>query len=161
MERRLAGTLASVLLLILGLACTGFLLYNLAKDLSIWVLGKHTVAEVVELWVVRTSGNEEGELTFDYYVRYRFSTPGGQEIIDASTLGVTEWGALSEGSPIEVVYFPLYPQHNRVDEARFVTLLACAYLPLAVFAWATLGVGWYMLQPSTKRSWWFSRSADL
>jgi hypothetical protein len=44
-------------------------------------------------------------------------------------------GGLEEGSPVAVVYFPPYPTHNRLDESRFIPVLACAYVPLVV-SWA-------------------------
>jgi hypothetical protein len=157
MDRGFGRTLAALLLLILGLVCLGFLGHSLVRDLSIWVLGRHAEAEVMELGVIRTSEAGEGELTFDYFVKYRFATPGGQVIVDTTVLDVREWGALSEGGAVDVVYFPLFPQHNRVDESRYVTILACAYIPLAVFVWAMLGAGLYLLRPSQVREWWFSR----
>jgi hypothetical protein len=60
---------------------------------------------------------------------------------------------------LDVVYFPLYPQHNRIQESRFISVLACAYVPLVILAWAALGVGWYLLRPTRVRTWWFSRRA--
>lgn len=159
MDRGVGRTAAAILLLIIGLVCLGFLVYSLANDLSIWVLGRHTQAEVMELGVIRTSQADEGELTFDYFVKYRFSTPGGEVIVDTVLLDVREWGALTEGGPVDVVYFPLYPQHNRVDESRYVTVLACAYIPLAMLAWGTLGAGLYLLRPTRVREWWFSRES--
>lgn len=152
-------TIAGVLLLILGLLCLGLLLYGLVTDLSIWVLGRRTVAEVVDLWVERTSESDAQELTFEYFARYRFATQTGKMITSSSKLDVREWGSLENGGDLSVVYFPLYPQHNRVDEARFVPMLACAYLPLIVIAWASLGVGWYLLRPTRTNTWWFSSGA--
>jgi hypothetical protein len=38
-------------------------------------------------------------------------------------------GGMEEGQGVDVVYFSPYPEHNRLDESRFVSLLACAYLP--------------------------------
>lgn len=159
MDRAVGRTIAAILLLLVGLACLGYLAYSLANDLSIWVLGRQTEAEVMELGVIRTNEAEEGELTFDYFVKYRFSTPGGQVIVDTVLLDVREWGALTEGGPVDVVYFPLYPQHNRVDESRYVTVLACAYIPLAMLAWGALGAGLYLLRPAQVREWWFSRES--
>jgi hypothetical protein len=160
MDRPLGRAFLGVFLLVLGLVGLGLLLYSLVMDLSIWVLGRHTEAEVVELWVERTGASEEGELTFDYFVRYRFLTPNGQVIVDTSQLDVREWGALNKGGPLDLIYFPLYPPHNRVDESRFVSVLACAYVPLILVGWACLAVGWYLLRPTEVRAWWFSRTAD-
>lgn len=160
MVRSVGKTVAGVLLLILGLLCLVFLIYSLVMDLSIWVLGRRTIAEVVDLWVERTSEDDAQELTFEYLATYRFAAPGGKTITSSSRLDVREWGALEEGGDVSVVYFPPIPQHNRVDEARFVPMLACGYLPLLVIAWASLGVGWYMLRPTRVPTWWFSRRED-
>jgi hypothetical protein len=55
-------------------------------------------------------------------------------------------GGMEAGSPITVVYFPLYPEHNRLDESRYATLLACAYVPfLAVAGGLALG-GWRLVR---------------
>ena len=160
MVRSVGKSVAGVLLLILGLLCMVFLIYNLVMDLSIWVFGRRTMAEVVNLWVERTSESDAQELTFEYFASYRFTTPGGETISSSLKLDVREWGALEEGGDVSVVYFPPFPRHNRVDEARFVPVLACAYLPLVVVAWASLGVGWYMLRPTRVHTWWFSRGDD-
>jgi hypothetical protein len=156
-DRRPAAVLAGVLLVIIGLACLGFVLYALGKDLSVWVLGRRVDAEVVELSVVQTSAIGEEEMTFDYYVTYRFTTPGGQSLSNTVKTDVREWGALVEGGPVSIVYFPLYPEHNRLDESRFVSLLACSYLPLVVASWAALGVGLYLIQPGAVRESWFAK----
>lgn len=41
-------------------------------------------------------------------------------------------GGLTEGATIDIVYFPPYPAHNRLDESRFISILACAYLPFII-----------------------------
>jgi hypothetical protein len=156
-DRPLGRTLAGALMLLVGLVFLTIVVYYLAQDVSLWFLGRRTVGEVLTLGVERTSENTEGELTFKYWVKYRFTTPGGQVIIDTSTADVREWAALAEGGPVAIVYFPLYPAHNRLDESRFISVLACAYLPLLLVTWASLGVGWYLLQPGRSRSWWFGR----
>ncbi|MGD9316708.1 MAG: DUF3592 domain-containing protein [Anaerolineae bacterium] len=160
MARSLGKTVAGGLLLILGLLCLGLLIYSLVTDLSLWVLGRRTVAEVVDLWVERTSESDAQELTFEYFVSYRFSTPEGKVTNNSLRLDVREWGALELGGDVMVTYFPLFPQHNRVDESRFVPVLACAYVPLMVATWASLGVGWYLLRPARVQTWWFSGGAD-
>ena len=155
-ERRPGRVLVGALLLLAGLLCLAFVLYSLGRDISVWVLGRPVEAEVVELSVVRTSGSEEQEMTFDYYVTYRFTTPGDRSIVNRVKAGVREWGALNEAGPVSVVYFPLYPAHNRLDDSRFVSLLACSYLPLMVASWAALGVGLYLIQPGGIRESWFA-----
>ncbi len=49
-------------------------------------------------------------------------------------------GGMEEGQGVDVVYLSLYPEHNRLDESRFVTLLACAYMPF-VFVGVTMIFG--------------------
>jgi hypothetical protein len=159
-DRRPSKVLAGMLLFFIGLACLILVIYNLGKDLSVWVLGKQVDAEVVELFVVRTSTEEEKEMTFDYFVKYQFTTPGGQLVVSSVQADVREWGALTEGGPVSVLYFPLYPAHNRLDDSRFVSLLACSYLPLMVAGWVALGVGLYLIQPGTSRESWFAKRAE-
>lgn len=154
-ERPWGQLLLGGFLATLGLALLIFLLVSLAGDASLWFFGTTIVAEVDDLWVERTSAPDAQELTFRYYVAYHFTTPGGQVVSDASRLDVREWGSLEVGGPLEVVYFPLYPAHNRLQESRFVPVLACAYVPLAVVAWALLGLAFYVVRPVARREWWF------
>ncbi|MFN2292400.1 MAG: DUF3592 domain-containing protein, partial [Anaerolineae bacterium] len=130
----LSQVLAAMGLFILGLALAVFLVYNLARDASLWVLGREVTAEVVSLWVEPIGDAEEGELSFRYYMEYRFETPGGRTITKTTRLDVREWGALQEGGPVRIVYFPLVPSHSRLEESRFLPALACAYVPLVVVA---------------------------
>ena len=56
-------------------------------------------------------------------------------------------GGLEKGGSIDVVYFSLYPSHNRIDDSRFVPALACAYIPcLFVCSFAAI-VGWRLARP--------------
>lgn len=50
-------------------------------------------------------------------------------------------GGMVEGQGVDIVYFPLYPVHNRLDESRFVALLACAYLPFVFVGVSAIIVG--------------------
>jgi len=43
-------------------------------------------------------------------------------------------GGLMSAPTVDIVYFPLYPQHNRLEESRFLPLLACTYVPFLVVA---------------------------
>jgi hypothetical protein len=137
-------TLLGILVLSIGLATAGFVAINLASDLSIWVLGRRVEGQVVDQWVERIGDQEEGELSFRYLIRYQFTTPRGRTISKDTTLSVLEWSNLKEGGPIDVVYFPLYPDHARPADQRFVSIYACAYIPFAVVAWAGLRVGLYL-----------------
>ena len=159
-DRRPGKVLAGVLMMIFGLACLGFALFALGRDLSVWVLGRQVDAQVVELSVVRTSSSDEQEMTFDYYVTYRFTTAGGRSVANTVKADVREWGALTEGGPVSVVYFPLLPAPNRLDDSRFVSLLACSYLPLIVLGWAALGIGLYLVQPGKARESWFDKRTE-
>ena len=80
-----------------------------------------------------------------------FTTPVGQTLTSVSSIGVNEWGSLDEGDGIAVVYSPLYPAHNRLDDRRFVPVYACTYIPTAVLGWAGLMFGWRLLQPALTR----------
>jgi len=181
-DRHWGKSLIGAFLLLIGLACTTVLVVNLAKDLSIWVLGRHTTAYVTDMWVERTSDVEESELTFQYFVQYQFMLANGQTITRVTTVAPQEWaglgitipsfdraasvgeesgspvvyreqkhvpefsvGGLEESSPVDVLYFPLYPRHNRLDDSRFIPLLLAAYIPILCLALVgTLG-GWNLI----------------
>ena len=55
-------------------------------------------------------------------------------------------GGLEVGSPIDVVYFPLYPAHSRLDESRLVPILVLAYVPLVALGLVGLWGGWYLVR---------------
>jgi hypothetical protein len=57
---------------------------------------------------------------------------------------------LAKDASLAVVYFPLYPAHNRLDESRYIPLLACAYVPLILFSLGALGAGWRLVRPGKK-----------
>ena len=61
-------------------------------------------------------------------------------------------GGLEEGSPVDVVYFPPYPAHNRLDESRFIAVLALAYVPMLFVSAVGLGVGWQLTRPDPPRA---------
>ena len=153
--------LAAVVILAIGLALGTFLLYNLVTDVSLWVFGRQATGKVLSLWVEPVGDAQEGELSFHYYMEYQYETPGGRRITKTTRLDVREWGALNEGGPVRIVYFPLVPSHSRLEESRFLPALACAYVPLAVVTWALLGVALYLMKPVTGHRWWFaSRKND-
>jgi hypothetical protein len=139
---------AGALLVLFGLVCLAVVLVSLARDLPIWVLGRRTQAEVLETWLEQTRSNDEGELSFEYFVRYQFTTSRGRVLTSVSTIGVNEWSGLEQGDLIIVVYFPPYPAHNRLDDSRFVPIYACTYVPTVVLGWAGLVFGWRLLQPA-------------
>jgi len=57
----------------------------------------------------------------------------------------TSGGLLNLGQ-VSVVYFPLYPAHNRIEESRYVPMLACTYLPFLVLAGAGLLAARHLLR---------------
>ena len=135
-----------MILLLVGLAAAAFVLGSLAADLSLWLLGRHASATVVDQWTERVGELEEGELTFRYFVRYEFTAPGGQVITKTSPLSVLEWGAMETGGPVSAIYFPLYPAHTRLEEGRFIPILLCSYLPLALVGWGGLSGGLHLIR---------------
>jgi len=140
--------IGGALLLAIGLVIFVVMLSFAVKDFPLWILGKHVQAEVVETWVERTDniGNREGgELKFDFYLRYQFTTPSGQVVTKTSKASAIEWSGMGKGQTIDIVYFPLYPDLSRLDDSRWVLFLSCTYLPLIVISILGLRVGWYML----------------
>lgn len=89
--------LAGVLLLVVGLAGSGFVLYSLAQDLAIWLLGRHVQAQVVDSWAELTSERDAPVQTFQYFIRYGFQTPDGQTITKTTRVSATEWAGLGSG----------------------------------------------------------------
>jgi len=144
----LVKIVAGGMLVLLGAVCLGVVLFGLAQDLPIWLFGRRIQAEVLDVWLERTSADDEGELSFEYFVRYQFTTPRGQVITRVSTVGVNEWSGLEKGGQIIAVYFPPYPAHNRLDDSRLVPVYACTYVPTAVLGWAGLLFGWRLLRPA-------------
>jgi hypothetical protein len=57
-------------------------------------------------------------------------------------------GGLEVGNPVAVVYLPMYPAHNRLDDSRFIPAMACAYVPLLLLGSGGLVVGWRSLRPA-------------
>lgn len=173
------------LLLTSGVALLCFLLLALGKDLALWVLGEQTQATVVERWAEPVGDKDREELTFRYWVRYRFATPDGQIVTSTKAVSVQEWvgvssgaqgkttvdfydgqtqapaapvyreqehltefnaGGVTEGGTLNVVYFPLYPAHNRMEESRFIPLLACTYLPFFLLSGVALAAARHLLR---------------
>jgi hypothetical protein len=175
-----------MLLLVAGIALAAFMLFALGKDLSLWLFGQPTMAQLVDCWAEATNAGEQEELTFRYYVRYRFITPGGKTIVSTKTVSAQEWvgvghgargqggvdfysgeaegaaapvyqeqehlseftaGGVADASQVAVVYFPPYPAHNRLEESRFVPLLACTYVPFLALAGMALLAARHLLRP--------------
>jgi hypothetical protein len=182
-----AKTVAGVMLLILGVGILAFLVRSLALDGSLWLLGERVPATVVSLWAEPLGEVKGGELSFQYFMTYRFTTPDGQAVTRSTRVSSGEWaglgtagrgskgvdsydnvelgaaapvyqeqlhipqetiGGLKEGGSVDVVYFPPFPSHNRLDESRFLPVMVCAYLPLAVVCGLSLALGIRLLRPA-------------
>ena len=174
-----------------GLICLIVTVVYLVGDVSLWVFGRHITAEAEALWAEQVGERDAGELSFQYFIRYQFTTPRGRVITGTSRAAAGEWaglgisgqphavddpfggqvapgapvyqeqshippesgmGGLEQGSPVDVVYFPLYPNHNRLDESRFMPLLACSYVPLIMLSLAGLAAGRYLLPARSNQS---------
>jgi hypothetical protein len=141
--------LAGALLLLVGLVSTAFLLGNVASDVSIWVLGRSVTGRVVDQGVEQIGDANEGELTFRYLITYEFTTRSGRTITKTTTLAAPEWSSLGVGSPVSVLYFPLFPSHARLADQRFIAVYLCSYLPFALVGWAGMSLGWYLFRQGT------------
>lgn len=138
---------AGLLLLVIGLCCAAFVVASLARDVSLWAFGRRARAVVVETWA-EPIGEESG---FQYFVRYQFQTADGQMVTRKASVAAQEWTGLGLGDWVEVVYLPLYPAHNRLDDSRLAPVLACAYLPLVFLSGAGLAWGWRLAEPIRAR----------
>lgn len=142
--------LIGVVLLSLALILVVVVAWQFALDASLWFLGRQVEAVVVDsdAEVIRSdvvAGEEdEVELSFRYLITYEFVTPAGQTIRRTSTVAPAEW--VGKGARVSAVYFPLAPQHNRLDQSRYVPLLACGYLPLVILAGTAVLAGWRMVR---------------
>jgi hypothetical protein len=152
-----------------GLGVLVFAALNLIQDGSLWILGQRAEAQVVGVWIEEETEARAEAPTFRWFIRYQFSTPGGQVVTGVSRISANEWAAIGHSEPVEVAYegedtgdrgfgavedgswvgvtyLPGYPAHNRLDESRFVPVLACAYLPLILLGGAGLAAGRGLLQ---------------
>jgi len=143
---------------------------NLARDASLWILGWRTEARVVDAWIEQGADDRRGVPVYHWYVRYQFTTSAGRMVTGSSRMAAQEWTALGLRNPVglavqgqgstgesrgktleevslvDVVYFPVYPAHNRLDQSRFVPILACAYVPLIILGWAGVAAGRRLFQ---------------
>ena len=102
--------IGGALLLATGVMFLAFTAYYAAKDIPLWVFGKQTKAEIVEIWLEQLNeleGREDGVLDFSYNVKYQFTTPNGDLITKATTTSAIEWSGMWEGQKINIVLPPL------------------------------------------------------
>jgi hypothetical protein len=164
-----AKRLVGILLLAAGLALMAFTAFNLIQDASLWVLGRPTEAQVIAMWIEQAAEESPESPSYRWFIRYQFETLDGRIVTGVSRISAIELaalghtrpvdvvyagenasdrraGAIEDGGWVDVVYLPAYPAHNRLDESRFVSLLACAYVPLILLGVAGLAVGRSFLQ---------------
>ena len=89
--------------------------------------------------------------TYDFFVDYSFEANDGETYVGTTELSVSEYGMFNEGGDVLVVYSPLNPTNNRIDDSRFVPLLFCSYLPVLLMIWLTLMYGWRLIAGEVKR----------
>jgi hypothetical protein len=154
-----------LLLAAAGLIVLAFAGFNLARDASLWILGRDTEARVIDAWIEQDDEDRRDAPAYHWYVRYQFTTSAGRVVTGSSRMAAQEWTALGLRNPVEfadqeegpatqhtgatleedrsvdVIYFPAYPAHNRLDQSRLVPVLACAYAPLIGLGWAGLAAG--------------------
>jgi hypothetical protein len=144
----LGRALAGTALLVFGLAGFLFVAINLARDASLWILGRHTTAEVIASRIEETAAANPEDIVFHCSIAYQFKTPQGQVFTRTARVSANE--LVDVGTTVPIVYFPLYPDHNRLDESRYVPLLACAYVPLVLLCLGVVGAGWHVIRPRAK-----------
>ena len=137
------------LLLAVGVTFLAFTFYYAAKDIPLWVFGKQTKAEVTEIWYERADEvkeRDEGMQKFFFYASYQFTTSKGDLITKTTKTSANEWSGMWEGQKIDIIYFPLLPKLNRLDDSNWALFLSCTYIPLIAIGIIGLRVGWYMLK---------------
>ena len=114
------------------------------KDFSIWFFGKEVIGTVEKTYYVQT-GEDAGVRTYQYYIDYVFTTEDGETYQGTTELSINEYGLFREGGDVKVLYSPLSPTNNRVDDSRFVPVLFCSYIPVFLIILLTLVSGWRLI----------------
>jgi len=158
------------LVLLGSLLFAAFLIYSLGKDLAIWGFGKQVSAVMLDRWTEETSEEEVREKTFEYFIKYQFETEDGRLITRVTSVGAREWvgfGMPGEsgivykeqetvpaddmrnaqlGNTIDVIYFPLIPEHNRLNDMRYISLYLCLYIPTVALSVIGIRIGWSLVR---------------
>jgi len=158
------------LLLLGSIVFAAFLIFSLAKDLAIWGFGRQVSAVSLDRWTEETSEEGAREKTFQYFIKYQFETDDGRLITRVTSVGAREWvgfGMPGEssivyqeqetvpaddmrnaqlGNRIDVIYFPLYPEHNRLNDLRYIPLYLCLYIPTLVLSLIGIRIGWSLVR---------------
>jgi hypothetical protein len=143
--------LAGFVLLIIGLAFFYLLVRNTITDFPIWFFGRNVSGVVEEKWYELIEQENSAEFAADYFISYRFTAPDGEIFSGSMKMAAQEWSAYVEGAEIPIVYSPLNPANNRVDDSRFMPLMLCAYLPFIIAIWFCLKTGWNILSEEFKK----------
>jgi Protein of unknown function (DUF3592) len=144
----MAGSMAKVLSvvgvvwLLAGLPCLAFGVAQLREDRRFATAGRHTVGIVVSK-APRAGNPNRTRASRGYFVLYRFVTPERVTVVNEATMSQSEYDALSDGGPIELVYLPENPYQSRARgefSAVWVllpmgvvfTLIGCTCLGIAI-----------------------------
>jgi hypothetical protein len=158
-------------LLFIGSLSIGiFLIFSLVKDVAIWGFGRQVSAKMIDRWMEETSDEGVREKTFQYFIRYQFETEDGRFITRVSSVSAREWvgfGMPGEsrivykeqetvpvddmrnaqlGNKIDVIYFPPIPEHNRLDDMRYIPLYVCLYVPTLALSLVGIRIGWSLVK---------------
>ena len=150
-DNSLGKKIAGILLFAIGLTFLIFLLKDASKDIPIWLFGRNVTGVVEEKWYELIEENNAGELSFEYFMGYSFTTPQGERMTGSSRLSAQEWVMYTEGGEVDVIYTSFNPANNRVDDSRFRPLLICSYIPFALVIWFCLIWGWNMLSEEFRK----------
>ena len=61
-------------------------------------------------------------------------------------MSLDEWSDLYRGTPLTIGFFPLYPEHNRLNDTRFLPLHTTAYLAALAISAIALIIGRELLK---------------
>jgi hypothetical protein len=147
----LGQVVVSALLLLVGLACAGYLAVSLADQIPFW-LGQRTTAEVVDLSYELEGEDRQGQQVFRYSVQYRFELPDGRGLTRTERVTAQEWGRVGVGGQIAVLYSPLHPDRVRLDYRRMAPVFVFCSVPIAVVAGFGLVFGWRFLRTAVVRT---------
>ncbi|MEJ2487664.1 MAG: hypothetical protein P8Y68_18245 [Anaerolineales bacterium] len=137
--------LLGLLIFALGILLTFFIIKFSINDVPIWFFGKDVIGVVDEKWYELISEEGASELEFEYFVRYHFVSSDGEVFTGSASLSALDWSGLVEGRDVSIVYSPLDPANNRIDDSRYVPLLLCSYIPIIIIAYFFVTQGWNLL----------------
>lgn len=137
-SRRIAG----IFILLIGLFISVVIVKTMWRDIPVWFFGEKVSGFLVEMW----TENYKDDINPVYYFEYEFVTEEGEKFTGISRVPGDEWGNYVEGSELAVVYSPLNPSNNRLDDSRFVPFFFCSYIPFILFCWFAFALGREMIE---------------